>query len=315
MDIMRNNPQNLNYLNVTTNFMFQAMQPKISVPQLIALLDLELLDPSVDPVERALERIRAERDFVVFFGRALSPHRQSGISFIMQNPQFQDWFKSMTSQTLVINGMDMSSDPAEMVSPLSYMSAMLLQTISRLNYAYPLAFFCRLHSDPEDRLQGGSGMMRSLIAQVVLALANTQQHPDLSFLGYLEIEAIQAKDPSALCRLFEELLKRIGVGIVFCMLDGVSWFENEPHLAGIYVIMQFLNSLVGAIEASKSGLVFKLLVTSPITSQYCKDWFPNRVELYTPGTTLMDGQEFNDMTMLMASQNILSGGMVFSPFQ
>jgi hypothetical protein len=302
-------------LNITTIFMPQVVQPTITVQQLLAILDLVPLNPSTDAKEQVLERIRAERDFVSFFGTTLSPHRQSRISFLMQNPKFQDWFKSMTSQTLVINGMDMASQQNEMVSPLSYMCVMLSQTVSQLWHAYPLAFFCRLHSDPDDRLQGASGLMRSLIAQIVLALADTPERLELGFLSYSDMEAIRTGDVTTLCVLFEELLKRVGVATIFCMLDGIAWFENETHVKGMHMAMQFLNSFVEAVEASSSGLVFKLLVASPIMSEYCKDWFPNRVELRMPGAFLMDDQGFNDMRMLLASQNILSPGMAFSPFQ
>jgi hypothetical protein len=279
------------------------VQPTITPQTLLAILDLAPLDPTIGVSGQVLERLHAERDFVFFFGSSLNPHRQSRISFLLQDGKFQDWFKSLRSQTLVINGMDFASQPDEMVSPLSYMCTMLAKTVTQLQHAYPIVFFCRLHTDPDDKLHGASGMMRSLIVQLVLALADTA---DLSFLSNADMEAIQTRDVYVLCQLFDEILKRVSTAIVFCMIDGVSWFENEIHVQGMHTAMQSLNSLVEAVEATGSGLVFKLLVTSPIANEYCKYWFPNRVELTVPGEFSMDSQGFGNMRMLMASQNILN---------
>jgi hypothetical protein len=103
MQAMHNQTPNLNYLNITTVFMPQAMAPVIDVTQLLVLLNPELAN-AINPVEGALDRIRAERDFVFFHGRALGPNVQGSISFVIQNPQFQEWFKSMGSQIIVVQG-------------------------------------------------------------------------------------------------------------------------------------------------------------------------------------------------------------------
>ncbi|QYT04744.1 hypothetical protein H0G86_011647 [Trichoderma simmonsii] len=291
--------QNINYVNFTAIVMPQYVQPAITIPHLLALLSQQPLASSENPFEQTLERIRVERDFVLFLGRSLSPDRQASISFVMQNYQFQQWFKSMTSQTLIIHSMDLNIGPSEIVSPLSYMCAMLSQATAIHNHSYPLAFFCRLHIDSEDNARGARGMLRSLTAQVLVALAHTQQHPDLSFLGYVELQAIQAQDLPSMCRLFEELLKRIGTGVIFCILDGSAWFENEYYASEMHVVMQFLNSLVEAIERSHSGLVFKILLTNALMSQYSRDWFPSGMELCTPTTGVMEGMTFNSLAMFI----------------
>ena len=315
MEEMRDQAQSTNNFQMTSIYMPQAIQPAINVQQLLSLLDLQPNDQPDDVVEQISERVRADRDFIVFFGRSLSHHRLSRISFVMQNHLFQDWFKSMKSQTLVVYGMDTSFDVLETVSPVSFMCAILSQTVSRRDYTYPLNVFCRLHMDLVDPMQGANGLLRSLTAQVILAIINVQQQQlDLSFLGPTEVEAIRAKDLGWLCLLFEKLLQHIGVGIVFCIIDAVSCFESEPYVAEMHTVMQFLNSLVEAVEASQSGLVFKLMVTSPIVSQYCRDWFPNRVELYAPGAGLIEGQEVNNLGLFTDSQSGSSGEMAFASF-
>ncbi|UKZ74756.1 hypothetical protein TrVFT333_002426 [Trichoderma virens FT-333] len=291
--------QNVNYVNFTAIVMPQFMQPAIAIPQLLGLLSQQPPGSSDNPFEQTLERIRVERDFVLFLGRSLSPRRQASISFVMQNSQFQQWFKSMNSQTLVIHSMDLDFGPSEIVSPLGYMCAMLSQATAIHSHSYPLAFFCRLHIDPEDKARGAKGMLRSLTAQVLVALAHTQQHPDLSFLGYVELHAIQAQDLPSMCRLFEELLKRIGTGVILCILDGSSWFESQYYAPDMHMVMQFFNSLVEAIERSHSGLIFKILLTNALMSQYSRDWFPSGMELYTPASGVMEGMTFNSLAMLI----------------
>ncbi|PNP59063.1 hypothetical protein THARTR1_01311 [Trichoderma harzianum] len=291
--------QNVNYVNFTAIVMPQCMQQAITIPQLLALLNQQPHGSSEYPFEQTLERIRVERDFVLFLGRSLSPSRQATISFVMQNSQFQQWFKSMNSQTLIIHSMDLDFGLSEIVSPLSYMCAMLSQATAIRIHSYPLAFFCRLHIDSEDKARGAKGMLRSLTAQVLIALAHTQQHPDLSFLGYVELQAIQAQDLPSMCRLFEELLKRIRTGVILCILDGSAWFENEGHASDMHVVMQFFNSLVEAIEKSHSGLIFKILLTNALMSQYWRDWFPNGMELCTPASGVMEGITFSSLAMFI----------------
>ncbi|KAK5991555.1 hypothetical protein PT974_09839 [Cladobotryum mycophilum] len=291
---------NMNMFNIGNLLMYQQAPLTVTILQLLALLSLEHLNPSDNYLEQKLERIRAEHDFVIFHGRQLNPQHQAAVTFVMQNPLFQEWFKSMASQTLVVHGMDSNFNPAEMVSPFSYMCAMLAQTTGRHNHLHPLAYFCRLHLDTRDAAQGPNGMIRSLATQVLLALASMHQNPGLSFIGYAEIQAIQAQDLPSLCRLFEELLKRVWVGIIFCMLDETPWFESDTYVSGMHAVMQFLNSLVEAVERSQSGLVFKLIITNPLTSQYCQNWFPNRVEIFAPASGLLEGQGFNTLSMFLS---------------
>ncbi|KAF5641649.1 (dimethylallyl)adenosine tRNA methylthiotransferase [Fusarium sp. NRRL 52700] len=273
----------------------------VSAAQLLSLLDLDPPGSNGNAFVLAMERIQAERDYVLFFGRSLELCRQSGISFIMNNGQFQEWFKSMQSQVLVIHGMDLDFNPSEIVSPLSYMCALLAQNTTRLRHSYSLVHFCRLYTEPDHKSYSTNGLLRSLVSQLTLALVSTQQNPDLSFIGPMEVEAIRAKDIQSLCRLFEELLKRVGAGVIFCILDATSWLECEPHVADMHLVMQFLNSLVDAVGASQTGLVIKLLVTNSTTSQFSMDWFPKALELCIPSSSLLEGQGFNMLLLDLAS--------------
>ncbi|KAL3473537.1 hypothetical protein BJX99DRAFT_261196 [Aspergillus californicus] len=299
---MHNQPPNLKYLDITAIFMPQHMASAIDIAQLLVLLDPKNATNAINPVEGALDRIRTERAFVFFHGRALTPSLQSGISFVIQNPQFHEWFKSSASQILIVQGTDIDVDLSSMVGPLSYMCVMLSQSMSRLDHAYPFAFFCRLHVNEEDK-NCSRGLMQSLVTQLLCVLGNRQEYLDLSFLSGQTLQSIQEKNISVLCQVFDELLRYVGIGVIFCMLDGVFWFENNADIEEIHMAMRFLNRLVMNVAASNSGVVFKLLVTSHIPSQYCRDWFPGRLELYMPSKALAFGRHYcQDWSMFLSAE-------------
>ncbi|KAL0253355.1 hypothetical protein SLS55_010332 [Diplodia seriata] len=271
-------------------------QPVVSLPQLLSTLHLADTDPKTDPLEKVIDTVGFEREVVLHFGRTMSTHHQSRISTVMQDPRFGEWFKAPRSRTLVLSGMNMNAVQSDVASPLSYMCAVLARTVADVQHAKPLAFFCRLHSGPDDGLSGASGMMRSLIAQ--LLLFHAEEPGLLDFLGPADLKLIGTDDVPILCQLFDELVKRIASGVIICMIDGINYLDKELHARGLHYAMQFLNSLVEAAGSSRSRLVFKLLVTSPTSSEYFQCWFPNRLEMAMPGEIMADGQGFNELRML-----------------
>ncbi|OJD32653.1 adenosine trna methylthiotransferase [Diplodia corticola] len=278
------------------NAMAKPWQPTVSLPQILTCLRLAEAGPNQDVTEQVVDRIGMERELVLHFGRTMNTHLQGRISTTMQDVRFGEWFKAPQSRTLVISGMDMNTLQSDMVSPLSYMCAVLARAVAEVQHAKPLAFFCRLHADPSDGMTGAAGMMRSLIAQLILF--HTEVSGLLDFLGAADLQLIGTNDVPALCRLFDELVKRIGSGVIICMIDGINFFDKEMHARGLHYAMQFLNSLVEAAGSSHNRMVFKLMVTSPTTSEYFQYWFPNRLELIMPGEMLVQGQGFNELSML-----------------
>lgn len=262
--------------NFATNVIFM---PIITIEQLLDILDAGLVRPDSRPQESILDTIRQDRDSVFHFGRSLlPPSRQEGIATIMQDSHFQSWIKSAGSQTLVINGMEMDSHWQETISPISYMCYLLSETLSggHSATATSLSFYCGLHSTPGDKIEGAGGMLRSITTQLLLAHGQTIS---LSFLDLSTIQSLQNHNIHGLCFLLEHLLAGIGAGIVTMMIDGISWYESDARLQETTTVMRFLNSLVEAIEARQSGLVLKLMVTSPTMSRYSREWFPAAAEV------------------------------------
>lgn len=285
-DLATKPQQNLNYM---TNMTFMAAPPTITVQQLLDILDAGLVRPGSRPRESISDTVARDRDSVSHFGRTLNPSRQEGIATIMQDPCFQSWIMSAHSHTLIINGMEMDSHWQESVSPISYMCYLLSETLSGGHSTATkfLNFYCGLHSMPGDSIEGANGIIRSIITQLLQAYS---QRISLPFLDLSAIQRLQNNNIEELCFLLERLLGGIGVGIISMMIDGISWYESEARLQETATVMRFLNSLVEAVEAGQTGLVLKLMVTSPAMSRYCREWFPAAAEVSaTQGNALLLG--------------------------
>ena len=220
----------------------------------------------------------------------------------MREPQFQSWFKDSHSRTLVVNGME-SDAMQEVVSPLSYLCVLLSRIPSSMQIAQPITFFCGQHSTPGDPLEGASGIMRSLVSQVLCAYGDQIQ---LHFLDFSAIEDIRTYSIHTVCQLFKNLPGYISPGVVFCMIDSISWYETQARSDGMHMIMPFLQQIVEAVEASGSGMVFKLLITSPVMGQFSRMWFPRETELTMRPE--IDGSRygFGEYQAMAQSQTVLS---------
>lgn len=246
--------------------------------------------------------VQREIEFVSFVGNSLGPYQQGRISFVMENPAFREWFRSTTSNVLVVRGMDFNATQSDVVSPLSYMCAMLARSVSQVQSVQPAVFFCRLHSDPDGTLAGPRGMLSSLVSQLALSLAGRL---DLGFLGANDLSRIHGRRLEDLWMLFEVIVNGLGPGFVFCMIDGVEFFESEVHSRDMHQVMQWMSSFTADKERQPGGLVFKLLVTSPMGSEYLRQWFPGAVEVALPGNYLGDGHGFNELRMMTSTQEML----------
>ncbi|UQC84250.1 uncharacterized protein CLUP02_09746 [Colletotrichum lupini] len=274
--------------------------PKVTISQLLSALGFGLLATAEAHAAFAIQR---DSEFVSFMGKSLNAQKQGRITSITQDFRFQDWFKSMNSQVLTVCGMDFDALHTDVVSPLSYMCSILARTLSRINCARPLAFFCRLHCDPDGALSGPTGLLRSLISQIVLS---SSDQIELGFLAEADLQTIRSHDLEILWGVFENIVNQLGSGVIFCMIDGVNFLQSELHIRGMYLVMQWLGMLVKDIHARNSGLVFKVMATSPVGSEYFRVWFPGAMEISLSGSFLSDGLELNEHRMTSFAQGSFS---------
>ena len=189
----------------------------------------------------------------------------------MQHPKFQTWLTSGQSASLLVNGN--ASTALERTSAMSFVSALLSQSLADQSAAC-IHFFCGLHTARNDSLSGPRGLLKTLLAQIVYT-----HNFDLSFVDEYEYRQLQSNNIGALSRLLERLIQQLPTKLVlFCIIDGISFYENAEWVEEACSAMNTLNKLT---MNPQLNAVFKLLVTSPLASRYIREHIPqeNQVTL------------------------------------
>ena len=215
-------------------------------------------------------------------GHVMAAIRQQRAIWLMHERTFQQWFRAHGSDILIVDGMEQEMDA---ISALSFFVAVLHESLSNMQVAIPLTFFCGLHAKPGDYLEGAQGTMRSLIHQ----LLSLQWDLDQSFLDLPFLDEIRNHSIASLCTLFRNLLTSVPPTTIFCMIDGISEYEISSRIHDVNVMMGFLRDLVDETNKEDSGINFKLLVTSSTASRYARTWFPYEKHIVMPDEAGLDG--------------------------
>lgn len=259
-------------------------QLSIDAGQLLDLLGVDLATTAHDLEGALLE------------GRAMMAEKQARAAMLMQNAQFQKWLKSNQSSCLVVNGMDNHGDES-VVSPMTYFSGIFSQTLAKHGYALPLSFFCGQHASRGDPMAGAQGMLRSLSAQLLAAYGDRIGLAFINDKSFLDVGRIER-----LCELFRGLLTGVGEGAIFCILDGVSWFESSTRIEELATAMVLLRTLTEEINESGASLVLKVLLLNPVSSSHAHKWFTQESIVSMKSETEGDSFDFGEMQMSEAME-------------
>jgi hypothetical protein len=172
---------------------------------------------------------------------------------------------------LGINGREMDGNQ-DGLSSTTYFVCLLSRTLRNMRIALPLTHLCSQHATPGDPLEGTKGMMRALIWQVLVAYGDSL---DLSFINHAFLQRVVQQDVMMLCELFRGLLTSCEQATIFCLLDGISWFETATRIQDLTAAMSFLQHMTEEIDNRGGYLTFKLLLISPIVSEHALEWFPS----------------------------------------
>ncbi|PWY66995.1 hypothetical protein BO83DRAFT_410341 [Aspergillus eucalypticola CBS 122712] len=263
----------------------QATQACITIEQLLTALHSPEPFPSTDIIHRTVGIITTERRRLLISASLLGVDAEDQVTGVLQDSRFRNWLQRMYSQVLVVSNMEQDILQESPISPLTSMCSVLLKSLTPSEPVIPIAFFCRQHCSTQDGLAGVREMLRSLINQLTLTLAESNRL-DLSFLLEDGLDAVRKQDVMFLCRLFAEVVKRIPSGVIICIIDGIDFFSNQIHLPWLNVIMRFFNDLMGFVTGS---LVFKMLLTSHRGASLASQWFPCRVELPMHRNEMLNG--------------------------
>ena len=205
----------------------------------------------------------------------------------MTSSRFKQWLTSRHSEVLLVNG---SADTSNRCSPITFACGLLVSSLGSFPSTITLSFFCALHTDSIDPETGSRMMLASLVCQ----LLEKYQNFDLSFLTADQKYDLRDHEISTLCSLFKNLIRQLPDGqLVFCMVDGVSYYEYGDRRDDTCKVLAMLAALT---DDEKLNAVFKLMISSPTTSRYVSK-VVDPEDIYTlPETIERKNQGFNSQT-------------------
>ena len=216
-------------------------QMLLNVPYLVGLLGL-----SVDTTAKDLGNMERVASYI-------KAATQSRVQYLMSSTSFARWLWQDQSAFILVDG-----NEAESLNHVSAMSlaCLALQDFLKEKSIVVLSFFYGLHTLQSDNLHGVDGLMRSLIAQLLL---EGRAHTDLvqPRTGIFPDVA----DFSSLLMFFGELIEQVASErMIVCMVDGISCFETLESARDIRLVVRELRDLTRRIG---DGRVLKVMVTSP----------------------------------------------------
>jgi hypothetical protein len=180
---------------------------------------------------------------------------------ILNEPTFKAFAQDHKSCSLLIQG-DTDVVRITPISGITLFSASLYQSLAAYGGRYrPLVFFCGNHTFESDPSSGGAGLFRCLILQL-LAL---ESFSTADFLQHVDPLKVEAGHLETLRKVFIMLLKQLpGDLTIFCIIDGVNYYENNHFEFGMRVA---IDCLVGMAEDYDIQAAVKVLVTGVVPTK------------------------------------------------
>ena len=205
---------------------------------------------------------------------------QDRAATVMASPHLHIWLTTTQPSALFING---NSDASARQSPLSYICGKLIDSISssvgvsRHASILACAFFCGQHMDLDDLASGPAGMMRSLLAQLLLL-----SHSAFKLTTIKRLLNIDPSEVGELCNAFADLIEQLPQRyVVFCIIDGMTLYEDSQTRCE--AAAETTRTLLEAMESCKTkGCMFKLLVTCPGSSRTLYQEFDEEEIIWMP---------------------------------
>ena len=134
--------------------------------------------------------------------------------------------------------------------------------------------------EPDDSAAGPAGMIRNLLAQLVLG------HSAFQLTTIKRLLDVDPSEVGELCTIFADLIEQLPRRyLVFCIIDGMTLYEDSPTRCE--AAAEAMRVLLEVMERCKTkGCMFKILVTCPGTSralyrEFVEEeiiWMPRKVD-------------------------------------
>jgi len=204
--------------------------------------------------------LSGETEHILRQSNSLRPKGLGKARWLLTTAQFKNWLSQPFSGILLVDGY-CKDDGIGKISPLSVLCASLATTLVQTSSNIVLRFFCSSHTRVEqDTISGPSGLIRSLITQLIL-------YPDTPDIDLDPMEqglydAVSQCNVPALVSLFGSILCNMDKSItIICVIDGISDFET-PLRGWDREILGVVDQLQNLVYNQRSGPTLKLLMTS-----------------------------------------------------
>jgi hypothetical protein len=216
-----------------------------------------------------------DEQHIIRRGHSLDSEATSHAATMFQATQVQKLLQSPESGVVLVNGCTDRSQNTK-ISPITYVCATLTHALRRSAATNAvLAFFCGQHSSSQDDLKGPQGLLRSLVASVVLSLAQNECISEAAPIWLpASQEILEELSFKGICQLFCRLVELVPKEFpVYCIVDGISYYERAVWKEEYDLMMECFGSIIAnnAIAAA-----FKLLLTSPTVSRWLPDLMPSQ---------------------------------------
>ncbi|KAI1370424.1 hypothetical protein F4677DRAFT_364491 [Hypoxylon crocopeplum] len=221
-----------------------------------------------------------------------SAAENSRVTWLVENELLREWVTSPASELFFING---NEDQHERTSSVSVYCGMITRALQSQVPRIVLYWYCGLNVNEDI-----AGMLRNLIGQL-LGHIEADQSP-LKSDKKVWYAGLKIDDLEILFRLFKKILKNLlKSATVFCILDGISFYEDDYRAQDLSELIEALAMLVD--NAGKSNFIFKVLLTSPNRSDIAEDVGGNvdigHFEvLDMPGFVMTDRSELTEFEIL-----------------
>ncbi|KAL4874290.1 hypothetical protein BJY04DRAFT_225177 [Aspergillus karnatakaensis] len=190
-------------------------------------------------------------------GRTLTLTEENRVATIIKHPRLAAWLISPEPDILLVN----SNGENKRWSPMSYVSAQLISSFGKCDGSIiPLYFFCGEHINwRRDDNAYPPSLISTLIGQLLSHWwSSPEELPPMQNLRNKPKPASTVE----LWSLFKRLIRQIPeTYIVLCIIDGISYFEDDERREDACSIVKGLNSLVQ--RGRGPSPLLKVLLTSP----------------------------------------------------
>lgn len=242
----------------------------VTLNELLTLLDVPHLE------------LNNDEEHVLRHGRSVEGAAMSHAALMIRCSQVQHLLRTHEAGIVLVEGCGDRSQMSR-VSPISVVCATLAHTLRTRPSSATLLFFCGRHLADDDNLCGPQGLMRSFLVQLILILVQNNWISDFTQINLMyaegEFKYLNLQD---VCQLFHQLLEYVSPKAeVFCLIDGISFFEGEDWFDDYDLAMGTFGRIIADQNLSS---VFKLLLTTPTRSTRLSDMAPHqRVQLRNNG--------------------------------